>query len=213
MMIDYIGSFYSQKHTEDTLIRGIDSLLGSYKDLQVRSFPVYIDPLYWDKLRRGASLFKLLSESDGIYLLGSVKVEVYSLPPGIRIANFVYNNLSQEYEATKNLENFVKIIQDTLIFHIYATSDDDPNDLENIRCVLYNNKGDKYEATKIKAYDLEYKSSKYSSYYRRSWYVNFNLFDDSGMPIIVKEAKSFKLVVILGIRRAELTWDLTDLSK
>lgn len=67
-MIDYISPFYSQKHTQDTLIRGIESLLGSHEDLRVCLFPVYIESFYWDNLKSGNSHFKLLSKNDGIYL-------------------------------------------------------------------------------------------------------------------------------------------------
>lgn len=66
--MDYIGPFYSQKHTEDTLIDGIESLLGSHEDLQVRLFPVYIDSVYWNNLKNGNPYFELLSKNDGIYL-------------------------------------------------------------------------------------------------------------------------------------------------
>jgi hypothetical protein len=68
MKFDYIGSFYSEKHTEDTLLSGIDSLFGSYPDLSVRMFPVYIEPVYWDKMKTGSKNLKLLKEHQGTYL-------------------------------------------------------------------------------------------------------------------------------------------------
>ena len=74
--MDYITPFYSQNHTEDDLVKRIDSLLGSHKDLKAYIFPVYIAPQYWDSLKAGRGhpkllskgRFKLLSESEGVCL-------------------------------------------------------------------------------------------------------------------------------------------------
>ncbi|MBI4845045.1 MAG: hypothetical protein HY810_00985 [Candidatus Omnitrophica bacterium] len=68
MKFDYIAAFYSEKHTEDTLLRGVDSLLGSYPDFSVRMFPVYIEPAYWLKIKEGNKNLRLLKENQGIYL-------------------------------------------------------------------------------------------------------------------------------------------------
>lgn len=67
-MIDYINPFFNQNHTEDTLLKGIDSILNSYTHLKVYSFPTYIDPLYLRKLKNGNDDFRLISENEGIYL-------------------------------------------------------------------------------------------------------------------------------------------------
>ncbi|MBU0477521.1 hypothetical protein KKC91_03005 [bacterium] len=66
--MDYIGAFYSQKHTEETLHKGIDSILGSHKKLNVYFFPVYIKPSYFSTLKNGNSQCKLVSENGGIFL-------------------------------------------------------------------------------------------------------------------------------------------------
>jgi hypothetical protein len=63
-----MNPFFNQHHTEDTLLKGIDSILNSYRHLKVYSFPTYIDPLYLRKLKNGNDNFRLISENDGIYL-------------------------------------------------------------------------------------------------------------------------------------------------
>lgn len=68
IMIDFITPFYSQKHTEDSLLRGVDSLLDSLSNLQVRLFPVYIEPSLWNGLKEGTDHFRLLSENEGVFL-------------------------------------------------------------------------------------------------------------------------------------------------
>ncbi len=68
MKFDYINAFYSEKYTEETLLKGVDSLFGSYPDLAVRLFPVYIEPFYWSQMQGNNKCFKLLKENQGIYL-------------------------------------------------------------------------------------------------------------------------------------------------
>lgn len=79
-MINYMDSFFNQYHTEDTLIKGIDSVLNSYKNLKVYSFPTYIDPLYLRKLKIGSDYFRLISENDGIFLFELLLSERKSEP-------------------------------------------------------------------------------------------------------------------------------------
>lgn len=68
MKFDYISAFYSENHTEETLIQRADSLLGNHPDLYTRLFPVYIEPSYWKKIKEGNNNCKLLKEHKNIYL-------------------------------------------------------------------------------------------------------------------------------------------------
>lgn len=68
MEFDYISTFYSKKHTDDTIINEVDSLFGARPDLYLRLFPVYIEPMYWNKMKQGNLNFKLLKEYQAIYL-------------------------------------------------------------------------------------------------------------------------------------------------
>jgi len=68
-MLDYKASFYSQSHTEDTLLTGIESLLNSNPDLQVKLFPTYVEPAWWQKITQGDSpQFKPLSGNESVSL-------------------------------------------------------------------------------------------------------------------------------------------------
>lgn len=79
MNFNYIEAFYSENHTEETLMKGFDSLLGSYHDLYIRMFPVYIEPAYWAKMKEGNKSFKLLKEHKNIYLFEfSFNTTIYS---------------------------------------------------------------------------------------------------------------------------------------
>jgi len=110
-MINYITPFYSQKHSETTLVKGIESLLGNYRDLQVKLFVIYIDPTWWKKLKVGTSKFELLSENKGIFLFKfSFQIQKKKKKKKITGKLFIIEN--KEYENVYT----VVTIENTLFF-------------------------------------------------------------------------------------------------
>ena len=99
--LDFLGTFYSQSHTIDTLVRDIDSLLSSHKDINVRLFPIYIDPLYWDNFKQGNDDFELLSENKGVFL-------------------FRYSFLIKEHDQRKKITGKFFIIENKEYQNIYS---------------------------------------------------------------------------------------------
>jgi len=67
--MDYIKAFYEQTHTIESLVANLDSLLGSQRDLQIKCFPIYINPDFFRKfVKCNNSHFKLIKTNQNIYL-------------------------------------------------------------------------------------------------------------------------------------------------
>lgn len=96
-MIDYMGAFYSQKHTDETLLRGMDSLLSSHEKINVYLFPVYIDPAFFVNLRNGHPQFKLILESERIFLF-EFSFQIREFEQKRRISGKLFIVKNKEYE-------------------------------------------------------------------------------------------------------------------
>lgn len=97
MEIDYLKAFYSQEHDEQSLLKGIDSVLTIYRGLQAKVFPCYIEKHFAKRIFNNESAFSLLSKKRNVsFFEYSRKIKSKINPETISGKFFIVSN--KEYE-------------------------------------------------------------------------------------------------------------------